>query len=321
VSPARPDLTLVRGLTVGQAEDPEAASGVSVVRFERAVPTVVDVRGGASATYDTASLSLDATFGGRWALFLSGGSLYGLDAARGIRSRILETGGGHRPFRSAYPVAPVSGAALFDLPEPAGPLPEYLALGYEAASRADRRPIAVGRHGAGTGATVGKYLGRARSMHGGVGSCAARWRDGAIGVLLAVNSVGGVRDPSTGAWVAGARGAGGRIVPPEPRARRRPSTGAGTTLAIVATDVTLSRPALARVASIVHAGLARVLVPYQTSTDGDAVFVSSTGLLDEPGDDERPGRSADEAGTLAAECAVEAVLGAVRAANPRTRRG
>src|SRR5208282_1638653 len=94
------DVASVAGVSVGQAETPDGRSGVTVVRFDSAVPTVVDVRGGASATYDTASLSLDSTFGRRWAVFFSGGSLFGLDAARGIRTRILETRGGHSAFRN-----------------------------------------------------------------------------------------------------------------------------------------------------------------------------------------------------------------------------
>ncbi|MGI0151250.1 MAG: P1 family peptidase, partial [Thermoplasmata archaeon] len=79
-------LTAVRGLRVGTAQDDERGSGVSVVRFDRLSRVVVSVRGPASGTYDTHSLGLEATFGRRHALFLSGGSVYGLDAARGIRT-------------------------------------------------------------------------------------------------------------------------------------------------------------------------------------------------------------------------------------------
>ena len=66
-------LTRVPGVEVGHASDRERRTGVSVVTFERAAPTVVQILGGASATYDTGSLSLDATFGRRWAIFFAGG--------------------------------------------------------------------------------------------------------------------------------------------------------------------------------------------------------------------------------------------------------
>ena len=308
------DFGSIRGIAVGHAETPEGTSGVTVVRFEEPAPTVVDVRGGASATYDTASLALDATFGRRWAIFFAGGSVYGLDAARGVRTRILETGGGHHAFRNPNRVVPISGAALFDLPIRPGPIPDYLPLGYEAARRARPGPVAVGRVGAGAGATVGKYLGRHRAMRGGLGTAAARvssW--GAVGVLVVVNAVGAIRDPGTGAWVAGARGRDGRVRPPGSE-RPGPDLPGGTTLALVVTDVAVDRPVLARVAAIVHSGLASVIVPFHRSTDGDVLFAATTGAAGLPRTEVPPGEVADRLGARAAELAAAAVLGAVRAA-------
>jgi L-aminopeptidase/D-esterase-like protein len=308
------DLGSILGLGVGHAETPDGTSGVTVVRFDEPAPTVVDVRGGASATYDTASLALDATFGGRWAVFFAGGSVYGLDAARGVRTRILETGGGHRTFRNPNVVVPISGAALFDLPRRTGPIPDYLPLGYEAAYRARRGPVAVGRVGAGAGATVGKYLGRHRAMRGGIGTAAARIRPrGSVGVLVVVNAFGAIRDPATGSWEAGARDRDGRVTPPRPG---RPDRGGptGTTLALVVTDLAVDRPALARVAAIVHAGLASVIVPFHSAKDGDVLFAATTRSAGRPAAERRPGEVADRLGATAAQLAVSAVLGAVRAA-------
>jgi L-aminopeptidase/D-esterase-like protein len=284
------------------------------VLFEAAAPTVVEVRGGASATYDTASLSLDSTFGRRWALFFAGGSIYGLDAARGVRLRVLERGGGHRAFRNPNLVAPVSGAALFDLPTVPGPIPDYLPLGYEAALRANRDEVPVGRVGAGAGASVGKYLGRDRAMHGGIGAAAARvGRRGGIGVLLAVNATGAVRDPGTGRWVAGAHDPRGRIIPP----RTGPSTDSttGTTLGLVATDLEVDRPTLARVVAMAHVGLASAITPFHSAVDGDVLFGTSTGSAGPAPPEPRPGGTANLLGILAAELAVRAALRAVRAAN------
>lgn len=312
---ARPTITRVPGLRVGQVETPDGGSGVTVALFDRPAPTVVDLRGGASATYDTGSLSLDATFGRRWAVFFSGGSLYGLDAARGVRTRILETGGGHTVFGNPNPVAPITGAALLDFPRRRGPLPDYLPLGYEAARIASRAPVALGRHGAGAGATVGKYLGRHRSMHGGLGSAAARVASlGTIGVLVAANPVGAVRDPATGRWIAGARGRGGRVVPPDRSRVLRDRVG-GTCLALIATDVPVSRPSLQRVAAMAHAGIASVVQPFHSSTDGDVMFAVTTAGGRAPRAEPRPGAVADMLGLRAAALAVEAVLLAVRTAN------
>jgi L-aminopeptidase/D-esterase-like protein len=321
VTTRKDDLTAVRGISVGQAESEDGGTGVTVVRFTTAAPTVVDVRGGASATYDTASLSVDATFGRRWAVFFAGGSIFGLDAARGVRARVLETGGGHRAFGNPNRVVPISGAALFDLPTDEGRLPDYEALGAQATRRASRRPVAQGSVGAGAGATVGKYLGRGRAMRGGVGTSATRIRGGpTVGVLVVVNSVGAICDPATGRWVAGARAPRGGISPPD-RAWNRTARSRGTTLTLVATDASLDRPALARVAAIVHTGLARTIVPYHTSTDGDVVFAVSTGGAASAGEERWPGAMADRIGTAAARRAVAAVLSAVRRANRATSGG
>ncbi len=309
-------LTLVRGLRVGQIETPDGTSGVTAVLFDRPSPTVVDVRGGASATYDIASLALDATFGRRWAVFFTGGSLYGLDAARGIRTRILETGGGHRAFRNPNPVVPISGAALFDLPMQRGPIPDYLPLGYGAALRASREAVRTGRVGAGAGATVGKYRGRRRAMRGGIGSRAARVPGlGGVGVLVAVNAVGAVRDPRTGRWVAGARRRGGGVAPPALPGSREDRT-TGTTLVLAVVEMTLDRPQLARFGAVVHANVSSVIQPFHSSTDGDVLFAASTEEL--PARREtRPGELADRLGLRAGELAAAAVVDAVRAANRR----
>jgi len=306
------DFGRIRGVSVGQAETRDRTSGVTVTLFDTPAAMVVDVRGGASATYDTASLSLDATFGRRWAVFFAGGSLYGLDAARGVRTRILEVGRGHRAFANPNVVVPITGAALFDLPAKRSSIPDYLPLGYEAARRARRGTVAVGRVGAGAGATVGKYLGRSRAMRGGIGTAAARFGRGAVGVLVAVNAVGAVRDPATGTWVAGARGRAGRLTPPRSQ-RTRPDRVTGTTLGLVVTDLSVSRPALSRIAAIVHAGLASAISPYHSATDGDVLFAATTERAPVARVEARPGELADRLGGLAAELAVAAVLGAVRA--------
>ena len=311
-------LTRVRGVSVGQVETPDRATGVTVIRFDPPAAVVADLRGGATGTFDTGSLAVDATFGRRWAVFLSGGSLYGLDAARGIRVRLLEEGLGLRAFGNPNPVLPISGAILFDLPPTLGPIPDYLPLGYEAARVASRRPVAEGRVGAGAGATVGKYLGRDGAMAGGIGSAARAVPGyGRVGVLVAVNSVGAVRDPATGRWVAGARRAG-RLVPPAGGAAHRlPSTG--TTLSLVATDVAVDRPTLARVAAIAHAGVAAAIFPFQSSSDGDILFAASTGVAGAPRPERRPGEIADRIGSAAAELGAEAVVRAVSAAPTRRR--
>ncbi|MFZ1022883.1 MAG: P1 family peptidase [Thermoplasmata archaeon] len=307
-------LTRVGGIRVGHASTPDGHSGVTAILFGAGRPAVVDIGGGASATYDTASLGLDATFGRRWGVFFSGGSLYGLDAARGVRTRILEEGGGTQAFENPHPLVPLTGAALFDLPRVMGPLPDYIPLGYAAACDASKRPVVGGRIGAGSGASVGKYLGRGRSMPGGLGSSALFVRSlGWVGALAVVNSVGAVRDHATGSWLAGARGRKGQVIPPRLGSVGRRSGNRGTTLALIATEVALGRSALRRLAVSARLGLARTIIPFNTSSDGDVVFGVSTERIPQPRREAWPGATVDRLGLAVAEVAAQAAENAVRA--------
>lgn len=278
---------------------------------------VVDVRGGASCTYDTASLSLEATFGRRWALFFAGGSVHGLDAARGIRTALLSQGDGQRPFRNPNRIVQVSGATLFDLPTDEGPIPDYLPLGFEAVNQSSASRVEVGRVGAGAGATVGKYLGKVRAMPGGLGYATEGNKEfGVVGALVVLNSVGAVRDAASGRWLAGARSSTGRLIPPQ-SVVTRPVSGAGevargTNLILVVTAAPLDRSGLYRLAVQAHDGLARAVVPSHTATDGDVVFAASTAPAGRLPREPYPGATADQIGAQAAALVARAAVVAVR---------
>jgi len=305
----------VAGVRFGHATAPDGSTGVTVALFRPPATVVAEVRGGASCTYDTASLTVDATFGRRWALFFSGGSVHGLDAARGIRTALLSRGQGHRPFLNPNRIVPISGASLFDLPPLEGPLTDYLPLGFEAAEEASSTRVRVGRVGAGAGATVGKYLGRSHAMPGGLGYAAGRVGNlGIVVALVVLNSVGAVRDIDAGRWVAGARGPGGRITPPQ---RILEGTGPkhlprGTNLVLVVTETSLPRSGLQRLAVQAHDGLARAVVPSHTSTDGDVVFAASTARVRPPSGELYPGAIADRVGVQVASLVARAAVVAVR---------
>jgi L-aminopeptidase/D-esterase-like protein len=317
--PAGPALTRVRGVRIGHARDPELPSGVTTLVFDRPSPVAIDVRGGASGTFDTASLALDATFGRRSALFFSGGSLYGLDAARGIRVRLLEEGFGDRVFDNPNPIVRISGAILFDLPPRSGPIPDYLPLGYEAARTARSGRVMEGRVGAGAGARVAKYRGRDGARPGGVGWSAVRSRrDAWVGALAVANSVGAVRDPDSGRWLAVARDRSGRTRPPDPRRGRRllasrSSGAAGTTLVAVVTDEALPRRALHRVALRAHDAIARLIWPAHTAAEGDVAFAVSTREATQPRDESERVDRWDRVAALAEAAVARALARAVLA--------
>jgi L-aminopeptidase/D-esterase-like protein len=305
----------LRGVRIGHATTPDGSTGVTVALFRPPASVVVDVRGGASCTYDTASLSTEATFGRRWAIFFAGGSIHGLDAGRGIRTALLSAGAGERPFQNPNRVVQVSGATLFDLPLEEGPIPDFLPLGFDAVARASATQLDIGRVGAGAGARVGKYLGRGRAMPGGTGYADGRLKGfGGVSALVVLNSVGAIRDPTTGQWVAGARGPSGRLLPPG----RSPTGGGGsrgvprgTNLVLVVAEVALDRKGLYRLAQQANDGLARSVVPSHTATDGDVVFAATTAVRRAPRE-RYPGATADLVGSYAADLVSRAAVVAVR---------
>ncbi|MEZ4637430.1 MAG: P1 family peptidase [Caldilineaceae bacterium] len=169
-----------------------------------------------------------------------------------------------------------------------------------------------GTIGAGTGATVGKMAGPGLSMKGGVGSASRVLGSGlVVGALVAVNAVGDVIDPATGAILAGARRPDGgfadsmRIVEQGLAASFQDVSRSNTTLAVVATNARLSKAGATQVARMAHDGLARTIRPIHTSFDGDTVFALSTGEAD---------ASASLIGAVAADVLAQAVVNAVRAA-------
>ena len=80
-----------------------------------------------------------------------------------------------------------------------------------------------------------------------------------------------------------------------------------TTLAVVATDATLTKSQLKRLAVMAQTGLARAIYPVHTPLDGDVVFAASTARR--PAGDPLLGLT--ELGALAANVLARAVARAV----------
>jgi L-aminopeptidase/D-esterase-like protein len=90
-----------------------------------------------------------------------------------------------------------------------------------------------------------------------------------------------------------------------------PVPGANTTLAVVATDLALSRADALRVATMAQDGLARAIRPVHTPYDGDTVFVLSTGARRTGAD---PAADVARVGAVAADCVARAIARGVYAA-------
>ncbi len=296
----RNSLTDIAGIRVGHAGDEHLGSGVTAILFDDPVVASVDVRGGGPGTRETDLLDPSATVEAIDAISLSGGSAFGLDAAAGIVARLAETGRGFGVGGMRVPIVP--GAILFDLlnggDKAWGRFSPYRDLGY-AATLAAAEDFALGSVGAGLGA-------RTANLKGGIGSASAEVPDRPfhVGALAVVNAFGRVTvGQGRCFWAApferGAEfgGLGFPVAMPVDAFTwpREALPGTNTTLAVIATDATLTKAQAKRLAVTAQDGLARAIHPIHTPLDGDVVFAVSTGrvpLADPVGDLARMGAAA-----------------------------
>ena len=309
-------LTAVAGIKVGHHTLSERPTGCTVILTEAGAVAGVDVRGGAPGTRETDLLNPTATVQKVHAIVLSGGSAFGLEAATGTVRWLEEKGIGFDVGVAKVPIVPA--AIIFDLPVGGKPnVRPDAACGYAAAAAASDAAVAEGNVGAGAGATVGKLGGPDHAMKSGVGSAAIALPNGlVVAALVVVNAVGDVIDPATSRVVAGVRTPDGRgfadartIVRSGALAGVRPTSRSGenTTIAVVATNATLTKAQATKVAQMAHDGLARAISPAHTPWDGDTIFALATGAVPGEGD-------VMAIGPLAAEVMADAIVRAVRSA-------
>lgn len=305
-------LTAIPGLKVGHFTLSERPTGCTVVLAEGGAVGGVDVRGGAPGTREIALLDPVNSVQVVHAVVLSGGSAFGLDAASGVVRYLDERDIGYRVGPNTVPI--VVGAILFDLSVGDDPsIRPDADCGYRAATHASSETSAEGNVGAGAGATVGKLRGMARAMKGGIGTASVTLDSGlTVAAIVAVNAVGDIIDPTTQSVLAGVRTANGqgladaRLLLRE-GAPNGPQGGANTTIGVVATNATLTKPEATKVAQMAQDGLARTIYPAHTPSDGDTVFSLAVGTFS-------GSASVSTIGALAADVMAEAIVRAVRAA-------
>jgi L-aminopeptidase/D-esterase-like protein len=305
----------VPGIKVGHFTLTERPTGCTVVLAENGAVGGVDVRGSAPGTIETDLLDPMNLVPHVHAVFLSGGSAFGLEVATGVRKYLYERKIGFPTRVAKVPIVP--GAILFDLG--VGNRPDIwptAECGYRAAMAATADAVAEGNVGAGAGATVGKTAGGGGPMKGGLGTAhvelpVGRMQGLMVGAIVAVNAVGDVVDPRTGQVVAGVLTPDGKGLADARTLLRTfqrsdPQPGQNTTIGVVATNARLTKAQAKKVAQMAQDGLARAIYPAHTMGDGDVVFALATGALDY--DD------VSRIGALAADVMAEAIVRAVRAA-------
>ncbi len=297
----------IGNVKIGQVEDQEAKTGVTVIVAPEGAPTGLDIRGGGPASRESGLMDPLAAAEVIHAVVLGGGSAFGLDAAGGVMKYLAEHDIG-------FPVGPVRvplvcQSDIFDLGIGKCDVYPDKAMGYEAASKAfegSHGNYKDGSFGCGCGATVGKMLGGDRCTKTGIGSYAVQLGDLKVGAIICTNAIGDIYDYETGKRIAGVMNEDGDDIndlsceelmygmytmPPADFA-------ANTTIGIILTNAKLDKSKLCKVAGMGHDGYARSIRPIHTSMDGDSIYAMSLGDVE---------ANTDLVGTLANHVICEAI--------------
>jgi len=315
-------ITDVPGIKVGHFTG-KYLTGTTVVLADNGGQGVgggVTQRGGAPGTRETDLLKPENMVDKVNAITLSGGSAYGLAAASGVME-CLESQKLGWPVGGGNVVPIVPSAILFDPGRCGAPFdyhPDF-SFGLSACQAAKGGPVQQGNIGAGAGAVSGE-------VKGGIGTASVVLDNGIIvGAIVAVNSVGSTFDEDGNLYAADLEldNEFGDLLPVKggPAPKGSSASGAAglagllrnTTIAVVATNVQLTKAQATKVAQMADDGLARAIKPLHSPYDGDTVFALGTGRISMQslGD---PSFAVYQIGSAAADVLSRAVVHAILAA-------
>jgi 6-aminohexanoate-oligomer endohydrolase len=270
------------GLRIGVAENPKGPTGVTVFHFPKRVFGGVDTRGGAPGSSLTPALQ--AGFG-RFisAVVFTGGSAYGLEAASGVATGLLESGAASQKWGE---VAVVPAAVVFDFKGRQNLVRPDRELGLAALKAAREGRFPLGARGAGAFVHCGSYFGQSFMERAGQGAGFLEIGPTRLAVFTVVNARGvivnregrvvlGNRDRRTGSRTSVASSlSSGRQA--ESEVTLSSCVTDSTTLTLVVTNRVLDQVQLQRLAIEIHSSMARAIQPFHTSRDGDTLFAVTT---------------------------------------------
>ena len=295
----------LKGISVGNAQDNEAKTGVTVFYFPETACAAVKVLGGGPASRETPLLDAERSNTPINALVLGGGSSFGLEASHGVMNCLEEVGIGYDTGYALVPI--VCQSDIYDLSYGKADVRPDIAMGYEACKKAlQTNHVESGNIGAGTGATVGKAKGMGQSQKSGIGYAAAQIGDLTVGVAAVVNAYGDVyyHGEKIAGMTNGTRSAFQDVAEALFATQPRNLFTGNTTLVAVFTNGDFDTAALKKIANMSSAGFARAIRPVFTMADGDTIYAVSVGK-------DKVAANVNVAGTLAADLVEEAMRDAV----------
>lgn len=272
-------LTDIGNFKIGNAQDIENGTGVTVIISDGRMGAGIDIRGGGPASRETPLLNPLMHANKIHALVLSGGSAFGLDASAGVMEYLEEKNIGFDVGITKVPL--VCQSCIFDLGYKNHKVRPDKKMGYEACVNSEKNELIEGAVGGGTGAAVGKLYGMEQSQKSGIGAYAVQIGKLKVGAIVIVNAFGDVFDDK-GNKIAGLTNKEGTAFLDfkeemyksiEPKSQ---FTG-NTTIGAIITNAKFEKSMLCKIASMGQNGLARRISPVHTMSDGDSVYALSVG--------------------------------------------
>ena len=297
------NITDVPGIFVGHARSKNYDTGVTVVHPHRTCVASVECRGGSPGTRETDALRPENLGGHPHAIVLSGGSAPGLSSADGV-SRYLQSKGVSIPIIPAAIIYDMHNGENFSSVN-------YSELGEEAIKNLSQ-DTDQGRVGVGSGALSAKHI-------GGLGSVSICYENYIVGALTVVNSFGSTMLPNESAFWAWALEQNNEYGGMKPtfdnlsldfKISKFPEYK-NSTLSVVATNAKLTCSEAKRVAIMAHAGMGSSIRPCHGPTDGDVIFVLSTGKEEL----QRTKQTIARLGMMASDCVSRSIARAIYESN------
>ena len=280
-------ITDIENIKIGNAENEKAGTGCTVIICKRGAITGLDVRGGGPASRESELTKPLASAEVIYAVLLSGGSAFGLDAAGGVMKYLEERNIGFDVGVTKVPL--VCESCIFDLRVGDYKIRPDAVMGYQACVNSEKNNIRMGNFGAGTGATVGKILGIDFAMKSGLGFYALQIGNLKVGAIVSVNAFGDIFDYESGSMIAG-------VLNKEKNGFRNSeeelikiaenknmsfdienNITTNTTIGAVITNAKFTKSQMGKIASMSHNGFARTIKPVHTALDGDSIYAMSVG--------------------------------------------
>ena len=245
------------GIKIGHYTDLDGLTGATVIIPDNGADIGIDVRGSDTGTINIPAYEIKGADKVVEAIVLTGGSTAGLECSIGVMDYLKSPS--------------VVGAVIYDRKIGKDVRP-HLKDGFEMAQNANYSNLEQGNIGVGTGATTGKWIYKNR-IKGGFGISIKEISNNAyIGAFVVTNAVGDVINPITKDFYSESGKYDFNNYYDKNFGDKKIERGTNTTLAVIVTNIEMSREELIKVSELAQDGMARAIYPVHTNWDGDVIF-------------------------------------------------